>query len=442
MDDYSRVANKPTVLFSGSGTKGDIFPLIGLALELSGRGFRVAFLTNDYHRDLVEGNGLQFLSTGNKEDYTRFHGDSRIWDPRNDVLEIGFDSLLKTTILSSYRLTIEQFNRNKNLAVVGMFPSINGATMAADALAIPHTTLTLAPRYVPSLVEPPAPLRWMVPFWIPKSLRKRVLAGVVWASDRRVARKGYFKKLNEIRRSCGIPPISTPLMKSAFPQHHLNLAMFPGWYGMRTSDWPTNLHAVGFPEFAQVDHGAQAIADKFIRVHGSPLAFTTGTGVQDATRLFSEGKKICKNLDVPGLFVGKVDNRREYGTEGFLHLDYIDFKFVLPRCRAIVHHGGIGTLAEAVRAAIPQLVRPLAFDQFDNADRVHRLGLGTFVMPKNFHEKRVTPIIRKLISRQKANGIIDRYAALANDDVAISKACDLMEKFLSAYDTPCRTLGI
>ena len=436
------MANASTVLFSGSGTKGDIFPLIAMALELSERGFRAVFLTNEHHRDLVESNGVQFLSTGNKKDYIAVHGDDRIWNPKNDVLEIAFDPLLKTTISLSYKLTIEQFNKTTNLAVVGTFPSINGATMAADALAIPHITLTLAPRYVPSFVEPPAPIRWIVPRWIPKSLGKRLTAGILWASDKRVERKEYFRKLNEMRLSRNVMPVTTPLVKFAFPQHHLQIALFPGWYGMRAPDWPTNLHATGFPKFSQVDQDARATVDKFIRAYGSPLVFTTGTGVQDATKLFSEGKKICENLDVPGLFVGKVENRSEYGTEGFLHLDYVDFKRILPSCLAIVHHGGIGTLAEAVRAAIPQLVRPLTFDQFDNADRVHRLGLGTFVMPKHFHEKKVTPIIRRLISHRKTGGFIDEYAALANDDEGIPRACDLVEKFLSGYESPCRALQV
>ncbi len=31
---------------------------------------------------------------------------------------------------------------------------------------------------------------------------------------------------------------------------------------------------------------------------------------------------------------------------------------ILPSCKAIVHHGGIGTLGQALKAGIPQLLRP------------------------------------------------------------------------------------
>ena len=404
-------------------------------------GFPIIFLVNEYYRNLVEECGFGFRSTGTIKQHIDFHSDVRIWDPASDIVELGFEAFIKQAIEASFRHVIELNEKMHALAVISTYPTFNGATMAADALSIPHITVALSPRYIPSHVAPPAPLKWLLPNWVPLAIKKSVFKAISYASARRLMRKAYFRTLNEMRKSYGLSGLTTSQMVGSFSESHLNIATFPGWYGLRASDWPTNLHATGFPEFTQMDHGAQEIADKFIRSYGSPLAFTTGTGIQDATRLFSEGKKICKNLDVPGLFVGKVENRMDYGMKGFLHLDYVDFKFVLPRCRAIVHHGGIGTLAEAVRAAIPQLVRPLAFDQFDNADRVHRLGLGTFVMPKHFHEKKVTPIIRKLISYGGANGIIDKYAALAKDDGAIPKACDLIEKFLSAYEAPRRTFG-
>jgi rhamnosyltransferase subunit B len=43
----------------------------------------------------------------------------------------------------------------------------------------------------------------------------------------------------------------------------------------------------------------------------------------------------------------------------------------------IVHHGGIGTLAESARAGIPQLITPSLGDQWDNAARIKNLQLGS-----------------------------------------------------------------
>jgi rhamnosyltransferase subunit B len=55
---------------------------------------------------------------------------------------------------------------------------------------------------------------------------------------------------------------------------------------------------------------------------------------------------------------------------------YVALSELLPRAAGLVHHGGIGTTAEALRAGVPQLVTPFAWDQFDNAARMKALGVG------------------------------------------------------------------
>jgi len=50
---------------------------------------------------------------------------------------------------------------------------------------------------------------------------------------------------------------------------------------------------------------------------------------------------------------------------------------LFPRVSAVVHHGGAGTVANALRAGVPQVVVPHVVDQFWWAERVLRLGVGT-----------------------------------------------------------------
>ena len=59
-----------------------------------------------------------------------------------------------------------------------------------------------------------------------------------------------------------------------------------------------------------------------------------------------------------------------------MHVRYAPFSALLPRLRGLVHHGGIGTSAQALAAGIPQMVAPFAHDQFDNAARLCRLGVA------------------------------------------------------------------
>jgi rhamnosyltransferase subunit B len=59
-----------------------------------------------------------------------------------------------------------------------------------------------------------------------------------------------------------------------------------------------------------------------------------------------------------------------------LAVNYAPFDLLLPRLRALVHHGGIGTGAQALAAGLPQGFVPFAHDQFDNAQRWQQQGVG------------------------------------------------------------------
>jgi UDP:flavonoid glycosyltransferase YjiC (YdhE family) len=63
-------------------------------------------------------------------------------------------------------------------------------------------------------------------------------------------------------------------------------------------------------------------------------------------------------------------------------LEWAPLAWLFPRMAAVVHHGGAGTTAEALRAAVPAVVVPFFYDQFLWADRVHALGAGPAPIPR------------------------------------------------------------
>ncbi|HEX8389642.1 MAG TPA: nucleotide disphospho-sugar-binding domain-containing protein, partial [Sphingomonas sp.] len=69
---------------------------------------------------------------------------------------------------------------------------------------------------------------------------------------------------------------------------------------------------------------------------------------------------------------------------GVLVRRYAPHSLLFPRAAVVVHHGGVGTTGQALRAGRPQLVVPFLGDQPDNAARVARLGVGLTVAPKRF----------------------------------------------------------
>ena len=110
------------------------------------------------------------------------------------------------------------------------------------------------------------------------------------------------------------------------------------------------------------------------------MVFTFGTGMRHASGLFRAAVAACRLLGARGLLLtGHAEQLPADLPASVRHVDFAPFQELFPRCAAVVHHGGVGTVARALAAGTPQLVLPHAFDQDDNAVRVKRLGAGDWL---------------------------------------------------------------
>jgi UDP:flavonoid glycosyltransferase YjiC (YdhE family) len=70
---------------------------------------------------------------------------------------------------------------------------------------------------------------------------------------------------------------------------------------------------------------------------------------------------------------------------------------LFPHAAAIVHHGGIGTMAQALRSGRPQLIVPYFADQIDNAARAARLGVARVCSPRRYREASACRDLNRLL---------------------------------------------
>jgi UDP:flavonoid glycosyltransferase YjiC (YdhE family) len=109
------------------------------------------------------------------------------------------------------------------------------------------------------------------------------------------------------------------------------------------------------------------------------------------------------------------------------HESYVPFGLLLPRAAALVSHGGIGTVAQGLRAGIPQLVVALAHDQHDNGSRLLDLGAGAWIDAPRYDAARGASLLGDLL-RDGACASAARGAAarLAREDAAASAAAAIL----------------
>ncbi len=96
---------------------------------------------------------------------------------------------------------------------------------------------------------------------------------------------------------------------------------------------------------------------------------------------------------------------------------------VLPRCSAVVSHGGSGTLLATAALGLPQVALPQAADQFRNAQGLVRAGAGLALHPDVVSPTAVARAVRDVLDRAElhegAGRVRDEIAAMPSpDDVA------------------------
>jgi UDP:flavonoid glycosyltransferase YjiC (YdhE family) len=212
----------------------------------------------------------------------------------------------------------------------------------------------------------------MSPWWFEISRPAWAVRAAYRLVDWAVADPILAKPLNRLRGSYSLPPVKR-VMDDWWLSPDRILAMYPQWFAPATRSFSPRLVHCGFP-LADVD------GDTFAAPTDQPIVFTAGTAHYHCRGFFRRAVDACVKLDRPGLLLSThAENFPGQLPESVRTMPYASFGQLLPHCSAIVHHGGIGTTSQALAAGIPQIIRPLAFDQFDNATRVEALGCGRWL---------------------------------------------------------------
>jgi UDP:flavonoid glycosyltransferase YjiC (YdhE family) len=110
------------------------------------------------------------------------------------------------------------------------------------------------------------------------------------------------------------------------------------------------------------------------------------------------------------------------------HFGFVPMSNLLPRSAALVHHGGIGSCAQGLAAGIPQVVRPMSYDQFDNSRRLVQLGVAQEIPVKKFTGPRLAATLALLLSSPTVATRCRDLATRCNGPAALTAACDALEQ--------------
>ena len=408
------------VLLIAIGSHGDVHPFVGLGLALRARGHDVTVVTNPHFEPLVRRVGLGFAPVGTAEEYKSMAADPDMWHPTRAF------NVVARGVLAAVRPTYQAVvDRNlPGQTVVAASSLALGARVAQEAHDIPTATVHLQPGVMRSEYEVPRyvgmPMRtWMPRWW------KRFMWGV---SDKLFIDRALAGPMNEFRGGLGLPP-AWGYFADWWNSPQLVLGLFPEWFAAKQPDWPKQMRLTGFPLYDEKDLAPMppGLVD-FLDRGAPPIAFTPGSAMWQGRAFFDAAVETCRRLGRRGVLLTRHrDHLPPSLPPDVIHADYAPFSQLLPRCAAIVHHGGMGTSAQSMAAGVPQLVTPMAHDQLDNAVRMERLGVARWLLVKKFKPNAAAALLGQLLSSPATADACRAVRQKFELASPLEETCDLLE---------------
>ncbi len=409
------------------GTTGDVNPFVGLGIALKARGHDVQILANEIYKNLIVAEGLGFIQSATKEEYQKVILNPKVWDRKKGV-GVLYKSHILPTLSRTYELIADSCKSNAPPILISTSISF-AARIAHEKFGVPLATVNLQPFGFFSRYETanPGGAIGAIQKYIGPRLRQVCYDSMFTKFDH------FLSTVNDFRVTLGLQPVRN-LFRDWRHSPQLAIGLWPDWFASTQRDWPPNTYTTGFVDYdgistneLKTDHTwEKAVADL-----GKPIVFTAGTGMQHADEFFDIAAKACHALNRPGLLLTQYNSQIPKKLPGNVQaLSYAPFNKLLPQCDAVVHHGGIGTTARALAAGVPQVVVPWAFDQFDNATRIERLGVGRKINATQLTPGRLTSALDWLFRDAYVTKKCAHWKNNLTKSSALSTTCDLLEKHL------------
>jgi len=412
------------VILVSVGTDGDVFPYVGLGAKLRSRGHDVTLTASAHYESLASAHGFAFQALVSAEENRELFEHPDFWKPlKNAPLMARWGARF---IQRQYDLLSKLVSED---TVIVASPGVFAAALVHEKAGTPLVNLILQPWMIPSSIAPPIMQGFTFLRRAPRPVWKmfwRALDGVVYVL--------VGQSLNRVRASLGLKPRGRIIQNWLSPQ--LVLGLFPEWYGQPQADWPSQMRLTGFPMFdgGQNDKLSPQLLE-FCRAGTPAVAFTFGTGMAHSAGLFRSALDACAILGVRGILLTKYRNQLpDLLPPSVVHSMFAPFQKLFPQCAAVVHHGGIGTVAEALAAGTPQLICPLYFDQMDNGVRVKRLGVGDWLKSGHVNGRHIADALARLMAPETRSRCREISARFENSD-ALESAAQCIEQFAT---TPLR----
>ena len=361
------------------GTIGDVRPYTALGIGLKQAGHNVRIATHENFRDFVSGYGLDFYPVSYPQE-----------------LMTGGEMLKLVDSGSNFVSWMRQLLCLLGAAMKSYLDDCLSACNGAEAIIYSpfgwsgyHIAQYLGvPGYLASL-QPMSRTRCFPAVWSPAWLRlggygnlmtHSAVEGIFWQVFRRWANRWRKETLK-------LPaiPFSGPFGKPEWKEQQAFLYGFSSCVIPKPDDWHDNLHVTGY-WFLPPDNSWQPSPEltAFLDAGEPPVCVGFGSvpirNREEITDMVIEALKKCGRRGI--LQIGRTGNGNSPISDNIYQAGWVPHDWLFPKLAAAVHHGGASTVANSLRAGVPSVIVPFAWDQPFWGRRIEKLGVGPSPIPR------------------------------------------------------------
>ncbi|MEV0680202.1 glycosyltransferase [Actinosynnema sp. NPDC050436] len=389
------------------GTRGDVQPMVALAVALHRCGHDVVLAVPESSRHLARGRGVEVALLD--------EGPNRLMD----------DPVVRGAVESGYRgvggkiAALRTMRRIKPL-MVPVLRDLGTVARASRADLVVHTPSVPA-QHVAEMLGVPAVVAALQPGWVPTSAFPCPMVPLP-PLPRFLNRAGYALVSATLRAYAGIADDwrtddlglarrrrGHDLLRDADGHDRLVLQAFSPLVSPVAPDWPDSVRTTGYWFLPAADWTPPAGLAHFLQAGPPPVYVGFGSMAgRDAERTGRIVVDAVREAGVRAVVATGWGGIASVASSDVHVIDHAPHQWLFPRTAAVVHHGGAGTTAAALASGRPQVVYPFVADQPYWAQRAHLAG----VAPEPVRQQRMT---------------VDRLAAsisAATNDPAIRARAD------------------
>ena len=364
------------------GTRGDVQPYLALARGLLQAGHQVILNTHGTFQAFVEAQGIAFVPlAGDIRAILQGEAGRRLMAETHPLHALRRLRQLAAPIIRQVTADILAATEGCDLILGSTLGYLNAVT-AAEVHRVPLILAALQPFTPTSAYPIPLLTAWPA---------QRPMAGAFHRLSYHVTYRALQLLMagmgNQARRAItGLPPLRyTDVFGDLIQARRPAIYGFSEHLAPRPHDWAANVAVTGFWFLDQAADWQPPIelAD-FLAGGPAPIYVGFGSfGDDDPAAMTRAVVGAVRQAGRRGLLLaGWQGLHAQQRGDDVLVIDNAPHDWLFGQVALVVHHGGAGTAAAALRAGVPQIVVPFSADQPFWGDRVHRAGVGGRPLPR------------------------------------------------------------